>query len=363
VLGTAGTRLRPDTTPSSVERCSSAYVSGTHSIVLHARHTPKGEAALDIHLPVQPSPTPLAIRGGPYVCAELCCTRTWSHIPRTSYGGGNVGRALSSRKMFTQDDARRRPKEKHVIGKLRPTPHRWREPAGARPLPAREIKTPLRACFKIPNTVSDRRALLLRLPPCVVDLVLWDNQSTLPRPVGVNVKASERRDDKAGMKGWNVREESREDCIRQDEVLNRGSSTPTGVGTQPNGSVGTPHTEGLRSADEGTLSKEAHNSGSAPFSTWRGRRVEVGRGGRSSAGWAGPAHQQGRAASMGWAGAQQAGWCVLDYEICKFVVRAELQRSLSGFPRLPATCSAVVGPSPMLVERQQCCPTFSGWSP
>ena len=102
--------------------------------------------------------------------------------------------------------------------------------------------------------------------------------------------------------------------IRQDEVLNRGSSTPTGVGTQPNGSVGTPHTAGLRSADDGTLSKEAHDSGNAPFSTWRGRRVEVGRGGRSSAGWAGPAHQQGRAASMGWAGAQQAGWCVLDYE-------------------------------------------------
>ena len=139
------------------------------------------------------------------VCRTLLHADMEEYSPDVRRGGETICRALSSRKMFTQDDARRLPKEKHVIGKLRPTPHRWREPAGARPLPAREIKTPLRACFKIPNTVSDRRALLLRLPPCVVDLVLWDNQSTLPRPVGVNAKARERRDDKAGMKGWNVR--------------------------------------------------------------------------------------------------------------------------------------------------------------
>ena len=247
------------------------------------------------------------------MCAELCCTRTWSHIPRTSYGGGND---LSGAFLSKDVHARRRAtttRRKARNWEVAPYAPPMEGARGCAPAPREgDKKNPLRACFKIPNIVSDRRAPLLQLPPCVVDLVLWDNQSTLPRPVGVNAKARERRDDKARMKGWNVREESREDCIRQDEVLNRGSSTPTGVGTQPNGSVGTPHTAGLRSADDGTLSKEAHDSGNAPFSTWRGRRVEVGRGGRSSAGWAGPArHQQGRAASMGWAGAQQAGWCVL----------------------------------------------------
>ena len=140
--------------------------------------------------------------------------------------------------------------------------------------------------------------------------------------------------------------------IRQDEVLNRGSSTPTGVGTQPNGSVGTPHTAGLRSADDGTLSKEAHNSGSAPFSTWRGRRVEVGRGGRSSAGWAGPAHQHG-------VGRRAAGRLVC--QGIKFVVRpsSNLNSTVAFWISAPAChVQRRGGPSPMLVGRQQCCPTF-----
>lgn len=71
------------------------------------------------------------------VCRTLLHAHMESYSPDVIRGGDDLSGAFLSKEVHAR---RLRPEEKHVIGKLRPTPHRWREPAGARPLPAREIK-------------------------------------------------------------------------------------------------------------------------------------------------------------------------------------------------------------------------------